>query len=500
MPSPEGVPRVWGGYPRISEDPNDVRSGVTRQREDITDGVVARGGEPSEIVWFEENNTSAYKKKRVLVSDAIGNDYYGWRVIRPQWHEALHALRTGRINALMVWDLDRLARDPRDLEDAIETVERYGATIMSATASEIDLTTESGVLTARIMVVIANKSSADTSRRVKRSHLDRARQGKPVGGNRPFGFEKDKMTHNPVEVAVLRQLVDEILTGKSIRDVVAALNTAGVKTTTGREWTAQTLKQMLRSPRLAGWRVHQSKVALDKDGEPVRGLWDPVLDQDVWDRLQLMVTSQPDTRKRVPRRDARHYLLTGIVRCGICNGPLYGNAHTGGKFYYVCSPSTLPTDHGLGGSGLAIDRLVTAQVLMRLQQIDATSRAEAAEWRGHARMAEVAQMIRDAMEALRKGTLSAQVVFPHVEALEREQSELEAQRVQFLAASHITQKGPVSPDEWATLSLDQQRTYIEALMSAVIVKPSTRGGNRFDPQRLVYVWREAVAPVPSQQG
>lgn len=495
MPSETNPNLVWGGYPRISDDPNDQRSGVTRQREDIASGVRALGGDSDAIVWFEENNTSAYKKKKILVKDPVGNEYYGWRVIRPLWHDALHALRTQRINALMVWDLDRLARDPRDLEDAIEAVERYGAVIKSATAAELDLMTDAGQMTARLFILIANKSSADTSRRVKRHHLGAAREGKPVGGNRPFGFKKDKKEHDPVEVAVLRQVVDEILTGKSVRDVVAALNTSGVKTTTGREWTAQTLKQMLRSPRLAGWRVHQGNVALDKDGDPVRGQWEPVVDQDTWDRLQLMVSPRPDTRKRVPRRDARHYLLTGIVRCGICNAPLYGNAHTGGKYYYVCSPKNLPLDHGLGGSGQAIDRLVTAQVLLRLQDIDATAVAEAGEWAGHERMTEIAQMIREAMEELRKGTLSAQAVFPHVQALEAEQSELEEARVAYLAASHVALKGPVTPDEWEALSPEQKRTYIELLLDAVIVKPATRRGNQFDPSRLVYVWREAVEPA-----
>lgn len=164
---------------------------------------------------------------------------------------------------------------------------------------------------------------------------------------------------------------------------------------------------MLRSPRLAGWRVHQGMVALDKDGNQVRGQWEPIIEQDLWDALQLRVTPKPDTRKRVPRRDARHYLLTGIIRCGICNSSLYGNAHTGGKYYYVCSSA----EHGLAGSGQAIDRLVTAQVLLRLQDIDASTQAQTAEWEGAARVAEIDLMIREALEHLRKGLLRGEVVY-----------------------------------------------------------------------------------------
>lgn len=42
-----------------------------------------------------------------------------------------------------------------------------------------------GKLMARIYAALANKASADTSRRVSRKHLELARQGVPVGGTRP---------------------------------------------------------------------------------------------------------------------------------------------------------------------------------------------------------------------------------------------------------------------------------------------------------------------------
>lgn len=204
---------------------------MARQTEDIPDAIVALGGTPPALdgpfMWVE-NDTSAYKRRKVTITDHYGETRDAWRVVRPLWADAMRALRAGRINALMVYDLDRLARDPYDLEDAIEVVTRYGAVIKSATASELNLMTDTGQMMARFLIIIANKASADTGRRVTRKHLELAREGKPVGGNRPFGFEKNKVTHDPVEVAVLREVVDDVVNGKSVRDVVAALNSAGV--------------------------------------------------------------------------------------------------------------------------------------------------------------------------------------------------------------------------------------------------------------------------------
>jgi hypothetical protein len=46
-------------------------------------------------VVYEENDTSAYKKKRLTMTDGQGNRYFVWRVIRPRWQSMLTALRNG---------------------------------------------------------------------------------------------------------------------------------------------------------------------------------------------------------------------------------------------------------------------------------------------------------------------------------------------------------------------------------------------------------------------
>lgn len=479
---------IWGGYPRISEDPNDLRAGVTRQREDILAGVVARGGSIGEDAWYVENNTSAYKKKRIEVVDPVGNKYYGYRVIRPRYHQALHDLRTGKINALMVWDLDRLARDPRDLEDAIEAVEYYGATIMSAVASEIDLMNESGRMMARFFVIIANKSSSDTARRVARSHLSVAREGRPVGGFRPFGWKPDKATLEPAEAALVRKAVDEVIAGASLRSVVREWNAAGVPTTTGKEWKLPTLRQYLRSPRLIGHRVHQGKVLLDGRGDPVMGQWEPILDEETYDRLQLVMV-KPETRARVPRRNARYYLLTGTARCGICNAPMYGNrygSHNGEeRYYYVCNEE----GHNVTISGHGTDALIRDLVIARLANEDVGEGPQPV-WSGEHELAEVDRKIKELMAAFDAGTLTGELVFPRVKELQETQAEMRESRDQWLLETTGPATHPITREEWDDMDMDLRRGHVEKLLSAVLIRPAKQRQNRLDPYRLVPVPRE----------
>lgn len=486
----------WGGYPRISEDPKDTRAGVGRQREDIAEAISKRGGDLAAIEWYVENNTSAYKKKRIEVTDPQGRSYMGYRVIRPIWHDALHDLRTGKIKGLMVWDLDRLARDPRDLEDAIEAVEHYGATIASATASEIDLTTETGRMMARFHIIIAQKSSADTARRVRRAHEATAKEGRPVGGFRPFGWQADRQTLDATEARLVREAVDQLIAGGSMRGIAEAWRELGIETTAGKPWKATTLRQYMRNPRLVGIRTYRGAVLNDGSGRPVRGQWEPMVDQDTWDRLQKAL-ERPEQRGRIPRRDARHYLLTGLVRCGICNSPMYGNRygeHKGEpRFYYVCNAEGVQK-HSLGVSGHGTDELIGRLLVGRMARAAAEGPAPSVpEWHGGERIEELEGLIAATLDQLGKGKIAAERIFGQAERLEAELSELRAERNAWIAESTGPAVDVVSAAEWRDMSTDDKRAIAEKWLSAVYIKPAVKQQNRLDENRIEPVWKKRPA-------
>ncbi|HCG55823.1 MULTISPECIES: recombinase family protein [Brevibacterium] len=507
---------VWGGYARISEDPRDERSGVRRQREDIDAEIVRRGGESlDEARFYLENDTSAYKRKRVTITDEYGEQRQAYRVIRPVWAQALRDLRAGVITALAVYDLDRLARDPRDLEDAIEVVQHHGSLIISATSAGTDLMSDSGRAMARVMVTMAQKSSADTARRVARAHLESAHEGRPVGGSRPFGFLADKVTHCPVEAPLVRKAAQDIIDGASIRGIAEEWAAAGIKTVRGGAWNRSVIRHMLSNPRLAGWRVHQGKIATDRDGKPVRLVQpqtlavvgedgkparaknpragepvEPLLDQDTFDRLQEALV-RPDNRKVKPRRGARRYLLSGLVRCAVCHRQMYGNrwGETGGemRFYYVCQGGA-DDKHAVSVSGHGTDAFLERVVLDRLAVED--MERPAPEFSGDGRLAQVKEAITELMSVHRTGLLSGSVVFPQVQQLQEEQERLEAERGEFIRATAGPTTARVTPEVWAGMSTDKRRAIVETLIEAVLIHPGRQRQNKLDYDRIEVVWRQ----------
>ncbi|MCK9929873.1 recombinase family protein [Frankia sp. Mgl5] len=99
-------------------------------------------GATIEKVYQEKGFAS--KKKTIVLEDGA--------MIRPDYAE----LRSSYLDGAIVWDLDRLTRDLRDLEDAIEVVELYGRPIVG---HGVDLTTEYGKANTRAQAVAADKAA-----------------------------------------------------------------------------------------------------------------------------------------------------------------------------------------------------------------------------------------------------------------------------------------------------------------------------------------------------
>ncbi|MFF7701256.1 recombinase family protein [Streptomyces lydicus] len=113
---------------------------------------------------YRENDTSAFKKRKVSKPDGS----IDWIVLRPEFRQLLADLANGVIDGVIFYDLDRLVRQPRDLENLIDVVEYVKRPVTGATGGRMNLINDSDRHMARMMCVRALKSSEDTARRVAR--------------------------------------------------------------------------------------------------------------------------------------------------------------------------------------------------------------------------------------------------------------------------------------------------------------------------------------------
>jgi site-specific DNA recombinase len=188
------------------------------------------------------DDTSAFKQRTITLPS--GEKVR--RVVRPRFRAMLQMLSRGGGDAMVAYDLDRAVRDPRDLEDLIDAKVLYGFDVHSTTGN-LKLDTGSDVAMARVLVAMANKSSADTARRVARAARQGAVEGRWYGGSAPYGYRSAGATLEvvPEQAALLREGARRILAGESMYMICRVWNERGEPTVMGAKWRERSLSQAL---------------------------------------------------------------------------------------------------------------------------------------------------------------------------------------------------------------------------------------------------------------
>ncbi|MEU6704757.1 recombinase family protein [Streptomyces wuyuanensis] len=457
------MPRV-GGYRRISDDDEDTGDGVRTQGEDV-DALAEDHG--WEVVPYEDNDLSAYKRN----------------VRRPDFERMIKDLKAGVIDGIVALDLDRLCRQPKDLERIIDIYEESKRKLHFDTCTaSYDLTNSDGRFMARLFVNIANKASADTSRRIKRHQLDKAKRGEEAGGPAPFGWDpEDKSKLWTPEAVPLRKAIEDFLRGKRVATLAREWEAAGiVSRTTGKPFTQSNFGRLLLRPRNCGLRVHQGEIMRAEDGSYVVGVWEPICTIEEWEA----VTAVFEQRKQPDKDTATKYLLSGITRCGVCGQKMRGQRRSDGKHNYTCVANKPGACGKVSVVGEQTDKLIRQLVWRDADNSVTAASAGPTEWPEQARLDAVEGDIASLRKQWQEKELSNTTFIFMVEQLEKERDKLRHERALFNADAASVSDGTVDlRTSWEGLTLEQQRRVVRHTLSAVLVHPA-RKGVRFDAKRV----------------
>lgn len=411
---------------------------------------------------------------------------------RPSYSRMLEQIRNRERDAVIVWHVDRLTRRPIELEEFALACTVGGVTDIVTLHGNMNLSSGDGLLMARFMAAGAAWESDNKSRRSKRKMLELAEAGKPHGGGpRPFGFNDDRMTINEAEADAIREIVVRFLAGESIASLVRWLDEAEVRTATGKTWRSPTVRNLLLSPRIAGLREHQGQVI-------GKAAWPAIITPEQHAQA-VAILSNPSRRTN---RAARRYLLSGLLRCGVCGQRLYSmSRHEYDTRRYLCR-SGPNWNNGCGKITVTappVEELISQAVLMRLDSEELAKTLE-----GRYRADETSAMLSEEIAADDKQLQDLAKMFGNREisatewraAREPIERRLQANRRRQTAQSGLSildgyiGNGAALERNWNTLNLDRQRAIIAAVLDHAIIHPATqRGLKRLDPSRVEPRWR-----------
>jgi site-specific DNA recombinase len=475
----DGTPAVMSA--RISDDRAGAGLGAARQLRDQVQLYERLGLRLVGV--FVDNDISAYSGRP-----------------RPDYLAMLEALKQDFAQVVTAWHTDRIHRSPRELEEYIDICHPRGVVTHTVRTGPIDLSTPSGRMIARQLGAYARYESEHKAERQVAKKIELANAGKYRGGPRPYGWERDGVTEVPAEVEVLRDAGARAMAGEGLQAIANELNAAGKFTSTGKQWTGASLKDVLMRARNAG--------LIERHGEIIGdAVWDGVFTEEFLRALRAKLT---DPARRNSTSTKLRWLGSGLYLCGVCDDGTkmgIGSTHSTRRKESAYKPAykCRQTPH-LTRIAEPVDELVEEVVVARLSRPDAVELMQPSHGVDVSTLHVEATSIRVRLDE--QATLHAQGLIDTrqlVAGSKELQQQLAAIDRQIEAATaNSALVGVVGADDVARvwfgtaadrsdgLSIDRRRAIIDAVMEVRIMP--TRPGRKpdrsyFDPASVDISWR-----------
>jgi site-specific DNA recombinase len=305
----------------------------------------------------------------VIVSEYVDSSIsaYDKRAKRPGYDQMVKDYAAGEFDAIVCYDLDRLTRQPRQLEDWIDAAEGRGLKLVTANG-EADLTVDSGRMFARIKGAVSRQESERKGARQVSAARQRAERGHMPVGVRAFGFTSggdpletptwcEVATRQGVsEAEVAREMFARFHAGDSLIGIARWLNARGVPTRHGGAWSPNSVRQILVNPRYKGTVVYRHRSV--EPGAPVPAAFPAIIDEAVWETVNERLA---DPRRKTAFGTDRRHLGSSLYLCGICQKPVRSH---GSPSRYRC------TEGHVNRTGGPVDAWVMKVIRARLAKPD----------------------------------------------------------------------------------------------------------------------------------
>jgi site-specific DNA recombinase len=258
---------------------------------------------------------------------------------RPAFQQMLAYCKANQndIAFVVVQDLSRLARNLQDQGETIYELNKIGILLRSVNESSIDESPE-GKMQAGIFGTFNEYFSNALSQKMKERTLAAVSAGRfpwkaPIGYKNVGGNIGANIVPDPERASLIARAFELVATGRHKKtEVLKIVTDDGLRTMRGKALTPQTFQALLLNPLYAGW----VRLPSDESFAPVRGLHVPIVSQELFDRVQEILTGK--RLSAAPKRKFNPILpLKCLIKCEVCGTPLTGALCKGKKYgYYWC--------------------------------------------------------------------------------------------------------------------------------------------------------------------
>ena len=277
---------------------------------------------------------TAYAKKNgiTIVKHYIDRAISAKTDNRPQFQQMIKDSDKKLFDIVLVWKLDRFARNRYDSARYKTQLKKNGVKLVSAT--EIISEGPEGIILESVLEGYVEYYSADLAEKVVRGQTENILKGRCNGGRGTFGYTLDserKFHIDPLASPFVLESFRKYRNGLTMKEIRDWLNENGIKNPVGGAFTYNSVEHMLKNRRYIGELKFRDVVV--PDAIP------PIVPLELFDVVQEKIAKN---KKAPARRKAEDdYLLTTKLHCGYCGALMFGESGTSrtGEVhrYYKCA-------------------------------------------------------------------------------------------------------------------------------------------------------------------
>ena len=253
---------------------------------------------------------------------------------RPALKELLNDANEGKFDSVIVWKINRIGRNLKDVLNMVDLFDKNNITFKSAT-EPFDTTTPGGRMQFQMMALIGEFERGTIAQNVKMGMMARAREGR-WNGNIVLGYDLKQKEHttnkkrkdtdlviNEKEAEIVRTIFTMYSQGNGYKAIANYINKFGYKTKKGNPFSLTAIKDILNNPVYIGkirynlrpnWSEKRRKVT-NSNPLIVDGRHEAIIEQELWDKVQSMLQTSKGKPSRIYDGE---FPLTGILKCPQC--------------------------------------------------------------------------------------------------------------------------------------------------------------------------------------
>jgi DNA invertase Pin-like site-specific DNA recombinase len=226
--------------------------------------------------------------------------YSGGSMKRPALERLLEDVKTGLIDVIVVYKIDRLTRSLADFSRIVDVLDAHGASFISITQA-FSTTTSMGRLTLNVLLSFAQFEREVGAERVRDKIDSSKKKGMWMGGVVPLGYDvlNRKLIVNDAEAETVRFIFERYIALRSVtllepdlqqRSVISkrTIGKSGV-VRGGEPFTRGALYNLLQNVTYVGQVAHR--------GQTYPGQHEAIVEQSVFDKAQAILTDNRRKRK-----------------------------------------------------------------------------------------------------------------------------------------------------------------------------------------------------------